>query len=626
MVRLPHALLSNHMSQSQTLSTGSLNVHTGELLAHGPRPALVVLWSAEEPERVGEVLLIPPSTSGRPWLFGRGPGTPEDPGERLEFLRQRPGQSTFTGPIRATRISRQQLLIEECEPGVLSIRNSGRRRLLHQGQLVEQTRVSAGDVLELEQQLLLLCTQRPAVLPELAQVPGVVPPKFGTVDDHGLLGESSAIWEVRRLFAQASAQDTHVLVQGPSGSGKELAARAIHALSARRHRSLVSRNAATFPETLIDAELFGNIRHYPNSGSPERPGLIGEADGSFLYLDEIGELPVALQTRLLRVLDLGEYQRLGDSRSRRSDFRLLAATHRRLEVLRHDVLARFPVRLRMPGLDERREDIPLLASHLLRRLASTDPSIAARFFSGASTAGHPRLAPALVSALVWTPYETHIRELEYLLRKCIEASPGSVVVPCAELEERRLASVAKSASGSQACPPPAPLPRAPKEEGPSQREGLERQIFTDEQRHLLMLQRGHGFNMSACGRDPSYPGVRQTATRHIRILLAKALFALDWQVPQAVALVAGTDEVGPLATLHDEACARVQHKLEGFLESLHERIPALPGSAAALQESLREEYGADAVHIFRVLGALQQGALRGCEQPGRGLPAWKALD
>ena len=117
------------------------------------------------------------------------------------------------------------------------------------------------------------------------------------------------------------------MLLGETGTGKELAARAVHRFSTRADRPLVARNAATMPAGLIDAELFGNARNYPNPGMAERPGLVGQADGGFLFLDEIGELPSELQAHLLRVLDAGgEYQRLGESRVRRSDFRLLAAT------------------------------------------------------------------------------------------------------------------------------------------------------------------------------------------------------------------------------------------------------------------------------------------------------------
>ncbi|WP_164018111.1 sigma 54-dependent Fis family transcriptional regulator [Pyxidicoccus trucidator] len=537
-------------------------------------------------------------------------------------MRQRPGESVFAGPVRSSRISRQQLLIQEPAPGTLCIRNIGKRRLLHQGRLVNEVEVSQGDVIEIEQQLVLLCTQRPAVLPVQPDAPGGCAPEFGDADAHGIIGESCAVWTLRRQLAAAAAQDTHILVQGPSGAGKELVARAIHSLSPRRQRPLVARSAATIPETLIDAEFFGSARHYPNTGAPERPGLIGEADGSYLFLDEIGELPVALQTRLLRVLDQGEYQRLGESRQRLANFRLLAATNRPLEVLRHDVLARFAVRLGLPGLDARPEDIPLIARGLLRRMAAGMPSLAQRFFSNARMDGHPRLSPSLVTALVRHPFETHIRELEYLLRRCIEVSAGSVITPCPELgastprsEPEQAVEVRHHTPGPHIARPPVSTPREP-----ASREHLERQIFTDEERHLLGLQRQHRFNMSACGRDPEYPGVRQTAERHIRILLAKALFALDWQVAPAVALVGGAQGAAAFATLNDESCARVQQKLERFLESLNEKLPVQKGAEASLQDTLRDAYGVDSIHVLRVATALEEGRLASRPRPGPDSP------
>src|SRR4029077_9274313 len=127
-----------------------------------------------------------------------------------------------------------------------------------------------------------------------------------------------------------------VVIAGQSGSGKELVAQAIHALSGRADRRLVSRSAATLPEALIDAELFGNAKNYPNPGMVERSGLIGEAHGSTLFLDELGELPHAAQAHLLRVLDGGEYQRLGEAQARVSDFRLVVATNRILSSLKPD--------------------------------------------------------------------------------------------------------------------------------------------------------------------------------------------------------------------------------------------------------------------------------------------------
>ncbi|HRE89765.1 MAG TPA: sigma 54-interacting transcriptional regulator, partial [Myxococcota bacterium] len=173
-----------------------------------------------------------------------------------------------------------------------------------------------------------------------------VPPfDFGTPDPYGMVGESQAIWALREELAVTARAGMHVLIHGPSGAGKELAARAIHGMSSRAHRPLIARNAATFTESLIDAELFGNIRNFPNVGTPERPGLIGEADRSSLFLDEIGELPSHMQAHLLRVIDRdGEYTRLGESKPRKADIRLIAATNRPVESLKHDFAARLTTR------------------------------------------------------------------------------------------------------------------------------------------------------------------------------------------------------------------------------------------------------------------------------------------
>ena len=216
----------------------------------------------------------------------------------------------------------------------------------------------------------------------------------------------------------------HVLVLGESGAGKELIARALHALGPRSRARLVARNAATVPASLIDAELFGNAASYPNAGMPERPGLVGEADGSTLFLDEIGELPVELQTHLLRLLDGGEYQRLGDARRRTADLRVVAATNRPVSQLKADLAARFPLRVHAPGLHERREDVMLVARHVLRELVRGGDAYAARFVDDR---GEPRTSSELAVALVNHLYTTHVRELSGILFRAALESTGDVV-------------------------------------------------------------------------------------------------------------------------------------------------------------------------------------------------------
>lgn len=389
--------------------------------------ALVVAWCPDAPERVGEVTFFEPG----PQILGRG-GTPleEADGARVHFSRQRPDEMVRGRSLRSQRISREQLrLTPNGDFTRLSVESVGRCPLLVNGFVTRGAEVAPGDTVQLQNELVLFVARRPRGLlattrlsyPEFA---------FGQADPFGIVGESPAAWRLREAARFAASVDEHVLVRGESGTGKELAVRAIHALSSRGSGPLVARNAATVPESLVDAELFGNLKNYPNPGVAERAGLIGEADGTTLFLDEIGELPVHVQAHLLRVLDHGgEYQRLGDPKTRRADLRVIAATNRPLAALKHDLAARLTLRLEVPALTERREDIPLLAVHLLRRVAASHPELAARFFdAGTALAPVPRLDPALVEALLRHRYSTHARELSTLLWRSLTESTGNRLV------------------------------------------------------------------------------------------------------------------------------------------------------------------------------------------------------
>ncbi len=396
------------------------------------RLAFVVVWCSE-PGRVGEVIPLPGTT---PLILGRGAPQPDDPFPRVAPLRQRPGRNERRPPFESPSLSRVQLRFElvtdahgtgPAREGVLVV-NEGRKPLLGPaGEPVSRLVVRPGQVVEITRQLSLVCVRRPEVLP--ASENGVRLHTFGEPDDTSVVGESAATWALRDTIAFVGARFAHVLVLGESGTGKELCARAIHMRSPRSRQKLVARNAATLPPGLIDAELFGNVANYPNAGMPERPGLVGQADGGTLFLDEIGELTEELQTRLLRVLDeRGEYQRLGDAKPRSSDFRLVAATNRSVEALRHDVLARFHLRIALPGLSDRREDVPLVARALLLRIAARDAAIGARFFEGWDGAvGEPRFSPALIRALTQHMYSTHVRELDGLLWSSLSTSTGGTL-------------------------------------------------------------------------------------------------------------------------------------------------------------------------------------------------------
>jgi two-component system nitrogen regulation response regulator GlnG/two-component system response regulator HydG len=404
--------------------------------------ALAVVWSRTEPARIGEVAL--PEYGADVQVFGRAPWVG---GQPLTLVRQRFGTNIQCAPLEAPSLSRVQLLVRP-EPTSLVLSNVGQLPMLHDGRPVTQLTARAGDVVQLGDELVLLVVCRPRSLPDVA-LPDALVPAFGRADAFGLIGESAAIWELRRQLAFAAIRDDHVLITGPSGSGKELVARAMHRLSRRVAGPLVTRSAATFPDGLIDAELFGNARDYPNPGMAERPGLVGSADGGTLFLDEIGELSHGLQAHLLRVLDAGEYQRLGDGRSRMSRMRLVAATNRGAHALKHDFAARLRLRIAVPGLDDRREDVPLLARHVLRELAVRDDDLARRFFQGGDPAGEPRWTARLVAALLTRSFTTHVRELAALLWDAMLHSPGDILDVPRSAAHRRAAASPDPAPGDE---------------------------------------------------------------------------------------------------------------------------------------------------------------------------------
>ena len=400
--------------------------------SEAPRWCLTIAWSAAEPERIAETAFIDSLLGER--VLGRGEATLSDPSERLKFVRQRPGRLSPTLALNGEGLSRRQCLVQSSSEGI-SIKNCGRAAMLVDGTVQSEALVKEGQLVTIRDQLVLYCS-RQSPLQRLRYFDQRQAPAFGMADAHGIVGEHRAIWELRDQLAFAAESDQHVLLLGESGSGKELAARALHQLSRRCKKALVARNAATFPATLIDAELFGNAANYPNAGMPARTGIIGEADGSTLFLDEIAELPSEMQAHLLRVLDRGgEYQRLGDAQIRQSNFRLVAATNRDPTDLRIDILGRLTLQVQLPALVDRVLDIPLLVRHLLLRASDASPQLRERFFVESPDGPQPRVDPDLIERLLNHRFTFNIRELDGLLWKAIGDSSRNFVMLSRALRE-----------------------------------------------------------------------------------------------------------------------------------------------------------------------------------------------
>jgi len=380
----------------------------------------VVLWASEEPEYLGAWLPVTTGDALGPRVLGRGPARADDEYPRLSALRQRPDSNEVLPPFQSEALSRVQLLVRPSSPERLELENLGRRRLFVNGVAAERHESQVGDVVEIGGRLALLCAKRPV---RLAGSAASAEHAFGRADTYGIVGESPAAWQLRSDITFRAPRAGHVLILGATGTGKEHVARAFHERSGRTGR-LVARNAATLPESLVDAELFGNPKGYPNPGMPEREGLIGAAHEGTLFLDEFADLPAGAQTHVLRVLDSGEYQRLGESIVRRSDFRLIGATNRSEANLRSDLLARFDFRLRVPGLEARREDVPLILRHLFDVVTENDRELRERF---CSANGLPRLGAGFLRNAAAHPFASNVRELRQLLWRAFAESSGDAL-------------------------------------------------------------------------------------------------------------------------------------------------------------------------------------------------------
>jgi two-component system nitrogen regulation response regulator GlnG len=237
-----------------------------------------------------------------------------------------------------------------------------------------------------------------------------------------ILGQAPAMQDVFRAIGRLSQSNVTVLITGESGSGKELVARALHKHSPRASQPFVALNTAAIPKDLLESELFGHERGAFTGAQAMRRGRFEQAEGGTLFLDEIGDMPLDLQTRLLRVLSDGHFYRVGGHQSLKANVRVIAATHQNLEhrvregLFREDLYHRLNViRLRLPSLRERSEDIPILARHFLNQSAR-QLGVEAK-----------RLSPQAMQFLSQLEFAGNVRQLENLCNWITVMAPGQTV-------------------------------------------------------------------------------------------------------------------------------------------------------------------------------------------------------
>jgi len=237
----------------------------------------------------------------------------------------------------------------------------------------------------------------------------------------GIIGKSRKMRELFDLIQKVAASQSSVLILGESGTGKELAARSIHTCSPRKSKPFVAVNCGAIPENLIESELFGHKKGSFTGAVGDRSGLFEQAEGGTLFLDEIGELPLLMQTKLLRVLQEREFKRVGDAVTRKADVRIISASNRDLESqvkdgsFREDLFYRLNVvQLVMPPLRERIEDIPLLIEFFCRKYQASGQTAPAT------------VTPGALKALMNYPFPGNIRELENCIERSLILDPAVI--------------------------------------------------------------------------------------------------------------------------------------------------------------------------------------------------------
>ena len=346
----------------------------------------------------------------------------------------------------------------------------------------------------------------------------IVPVESEPFDD--VVGQTSQMREVFGILSRIAPTGTTVVIEGETGTGKEVIAHALHKRSPRRNKPFIVFDCSAVPANLIESELFGHEKGSFTGAIVARQGLFEAANGGTIFLDELGELSLDLQPKLLRVLETREVRRVGAARSQRIDVRVVAATNRRLEEevragrFREDLFYRLSVvRVFLPALRERRDDIPALVRHFLRRGAyNRDPSGEVRVRN---------LSRDALDALVTHAWPGNIRELSNAIERACSFADGDCIQladlpPEVTSSRGQASSVATRAEVSARAPAvDADDPRAQSGLPVAFKEAKEQWNAAFEREYLLSVLRRHGFNISRAAREA------EIDRKHFRKLIRK---------------------------------------------------------------------------------------------------------
>ncbi len=383
--------------------------------------AVVLCESFAEPERRGEAAFLDPSVGAHEWFLGRDGG--------LRFSVQRPGELLDCGPLRGKLLSREQLHFAPAGDALRTANTGSQRVFVDGAELPRGSAVLAdvGTVIEIDGHSTFVIELRPREIP--APRRALLPlPRFGEACAMGFAAESPYAWELRNEIVLVAGHPEAVIIFGETGTGKDVTARAIHALSPRAKKKFLAVNCADIRPELAAARFFGTPKNWPNPGTPATDGLFGDAGDGGLFLDEIAYLEAATQGVLLRSMESG-FQRVGETTTRPTLCRIYAATNKGPSSLSEYVLMRFGYVIVCKPLRERPSDIAHITAAALLLEVQKDAELAKKLVrTDARGRSYVACHQSLMATMLRHPLTGNARQVGHIVKAAVKEAQGTGVI------------------------------------------------------------------------------------------------------------------------------------------------------------------------------------------------------